>query len=96
MNGYLYPEHLTDTFEDGFFKTGDIAEIDNEGFVMVYDRRKDLIISGGENIYPYQIESVAKQFNDISDAVCIGVSDETWGQVQCFILLLKMKLTRAN
>ena len=48
MNGYLYPEHLTDTFEDGFFKTGDIAEIDNEGFVIVYDRRKDLIISGGE------------------------------------------------
>lgn len=46
MNGYLYPENLTNTFEDGFFKTGDIAEIDEEGFVMVYDRRKDLIISG--------------------------------------------------
>lgn len=81
MNGYLYPENLNDTFEDGFFKTGDIAEIDDDGFVMVYDRRKDLIISGGENIYPYQIESVAKRYGDISDAVCIGVSDDTWGQV---------------
>ena len=58
MNGYLYPRGLSDTFEDGYFKTGDIAEIDEEGFVMVYDRRKDLIISGGENIYPYEIESI--------------------------------------
>ena len=41
MNGYLYPAGLSDTFEDGYFKTGDIAEIDEEGFVMVYDRRKD-------------------------------------------------------
>ena len=81
MNGYLYPSNLTDTFEDGFFKTGDIAEIDDDGFVMIYDRRKDLIISGGENIYPYQIESVAKYFPEIEDAVCIGQNDDTWGQV---------------
>ena len=81
MNGYLYPSNLTDTFEDGFFKTGDIAEIDDDGFVMIYDRRKDLIISGGENIYPYQIESVAKHFPEIEDAVCIGQNDDTWGQV---------------
>ena len=62
MNGYLYPTDLTDTFENGYFNTGDIAEIDHEGYVAIYDRRKDLIISGGENIYPYQIETVAKQF----------------------------------
>ncbi|MGX0909542.1 o-succinylbenzoate--CoA ligase [Staphylococcus caprae] len=96
MNGYLYPEHLTDTFEDGFFKTGDIAEIDNEGFVMVYDRRKDLIISGGENIYPYQIETVAKQFNDISDAVCIGVSDETWGQVPVLYFIAENEINKSE
>ena len=71
MNGYLYPKDLDNTFEDGFFKTGDIAEIDSDGFVMVYDRRKDLIISGGENIYPYEIETVAKTFNGIIDAVCV-------------------------
>ncbi|CDR21224.1 o-succinylbenzoate--CoA ligase [Staphylococcus argenteus] len=81
MNGYLYPTDLTDTFENGYFNTGDIAEIDHEGFVMIYDRRKDLIISGGENIYPYQIETVAKQFPGISDAVCVGHPDDTWGQV---------------
>ncbi|SIN58665.1 chain-fatty-acid-CoA ligase [Mycobacteroides abscessus subsp. abscessus] len=70
-----------DTFEDGYFKTGDIAEIDEEGYVMIYDRRKDLIISGGENIYPFEIESVAKQFPNIEDAMCIGVEDDTWGSV---------------
>ena len=81
MNGYLYPAGLSDTFEDGYFKTGDIAEIDEEGFVMVYDRRKDLIISGGENIYPYEIESIAKTHSDINDAVCVAQEDETWGQI---------------
>ncbi|MDM7863382.1 o-succinylbenzoate--CoA ligase [Staphylococcus borealis] len=81
MNGYLYPSGLNDTFEDGYFKTGDIAEIDEEGFVMVYDRRKDLIISGGENIYPYEIETIAKTHSDINDAVCVAQEDVTWGQV---------------
>ncbi|MBO1199208.1 o-succinylbenzoate--CoA ligase [Staphylococcus simiae] len=81
MQGYLYPQDITDTFEDGYFKTGDIAEIDKDGYVMIYDRRKDLIISGGENIYPYQIETVAKQMDYIEDAVCIPVADDTWGQV---------------
>ena len=81
MNGYLYPTGLSDTFEDGYFKTGDIAEIDEEGFVMIYDRRKDLIISGGENIYPYEIETIAKTHKEINDAVCIAKEDATWGQV---------------
>ena len=80
MNGYLYPTGLSDTFEDGYFKTGDIAEIDEEGFVMIYDRRKDLIISGGENIYPYEIETIAKTHKEIND-VCIAKEDATWGQV---------------
>ena len=48
---------------------------------MIYDRRKDLIISGGENIYPYEIEMQAKQFDGIKDAMCVPLSDETWGQV---------------
>ncbi|MRF37304.1 o-succinylbenzoate--CoA ligase [Staphylococcus xylosus] len=81
MNGYLFPMHKKDTFVDGYFKTGDIAEIDEEGYVMVYDRRKDLIISGGENIYPYQIETVAKKHESIEDAMCVGVEDATWGEV---------------
>lgn len=81
MEGYLYPENLTDVFEDGYFKTGDIASVDMDGFVMVYDRRKDLIVSGGENIYPYEIETVVKRFDGITDAMCYAKDDNTWGQV---------------
>ncbi|KOR13359.1 2-succinylbenzoate--CoA ligase [Staphylococcus carnosus] len=81
INGYLYPKNLTDTFENGYFKTGDIAKIDSEDNVMIYDRRKDLIISGGENIYPFEIESAAKRYKNVNDAMCIGVEDIEWGQV---------------
>lgn len=96
MNGYLYPSDLTDTFENGYFNTGDIAEIDHEGYVMIYDRRKDLIISGGENIYPYQIETVAKQFPGISDAVCVGHPDDTWGQVPKLYFISENDISKAQ
>jgi len=94
MNGYLYPKQLDDTFEDGYFKTGDIAEIDDEGYVMVYDRRKDLIISGGENIYPYEIETIAKKFESIEDAVCVPQRDETWGQIPVLFYVSENELSR--
>ncbi|HAR7220428.1 o-succinylbenzoate--CoA ligase [Staphylococcus aureus] len=96
MNGYLYPTDLMDTFENGYFNTGDIAEIDHEGYVMIYDRRKDLIISGGENIYPYQIETVAKQFPGISDAVCVGHPDDTWGQVPKLYFVSESDISKAQ
>ncbi|HCY6538850.1 TPA: o-succinylbenzoate--CoA ligase [Staphylococcus aureus] len=96
MNGYLYPTDLTGTFENGYFNTGDIAEIDHEGYVMIYDRRKDLIISGGENIYPYQIETVAKQFPGIIDAVCVGHPDDTWGQVPKLYFVSESNISKAQ
>lgn len=96
MNGYLYPTDLTGTFENGYFNTGDIAEIDHEGYVMIYDRRKDLIISGGENIYPYQIETVTKQFPGIIDAVCVGHPDDTWGQVPKLYFVSESNISKAQ
>src|SRR5699024_5155822 len=93
MNGYLYPADRIDTFEDGYFNTGDIAEIDEAGYVMVYDRRKDLIISGGENIYPYQIETIAKNYVMIEDAVCVGVEDDVWGEVPYLYYVSKEKIS---
>ena len=95
MQGYLYPEHTTDVFESGYFNTGDIASIDESGYVMIYDRRKDLIISGGENIYPYEIEQCAKLFPDVRDAMCIAQSDETWGQVPCLYYVSENVLDEA-
>ncbi|HGH0727102.1 TPA: o-succinylbenzoate--CoA ligase [Staphylococcus pseudintermedius] len=81
MQGYLYPENMNHVFDDeGYFKTGDIASVDEHGDVVIYDRRKDLIISGGENIYPYEIESVAKSHPFIADAMCTSITDSAWGQ----------------
>ncbi|ARJ50073.1 o-succinylbenzoate--CoA ligase [Staphylococcus lutrae] len=81
MQGYLYPQQMANTFDhEGYFKTGDIASIDDKGRVYIHDRRKDLIISGGENIYPYEIETVAKSHPNIIDAMCTAVKDVQWGQ----------------
>ena len=59
---------------------------------MIYDRRKDLIISGGENIYPYEIEMQAKQFDGIKDAMCVPLSDETWDKSHYYIIFQKTTL----
>ncbi|WP_436948265.1 o-succinylbenzoate--CoA ligase [Staphylococcus xylosus] len=96
MNEYLFPMNKHDTFVDGYFKTGDIAEIDEEGYVMVYDRRKDLIISGGENIYPYQIETVAKKHEFIEDAMCVGIEDDTWGEVPYLYYIASETITKKH
>lgn len=81
MEGYLYPSEVNaHAFDnEGFFNTGDIASI-HDGFVTIYDRRKDLIISGGENIYPFEIETLAKTYDGVNDAMCVGISDEVWGE----------------
>ncbi|MCS4485276.1 o-succinylbenzoate--CoA ligase [Staphylococcus americanisciuri] len=93
MRGYLYPQGLTDTFDEkGFFKTGDIASVDVHGFVVIHDRRKDLIISGGENIYPNEIERVAKRHPDVSDAMCVGVKDDYWGQRPLLYLIAEHEI----
>lgn len=81
MEGYLYPSEVnSQAFDDeGFFNTGDIASV-NDGYVTIYDRRKDLIISGGENIYPFEIEALTKTFHGVEDAMCVGIPDDTWGE----------------
>lgn len=76
--GYLNREsHL----QSGWFCTGDIGYKDSEGFLYVLDRRADLIISGGENVYPAEIEAVLSEMNGIKEAAVIGISNKEWGQV---------------
>lgn len=80
--GYFNNETATTkAFEDGWLSTGDLGYVDEEGYLYVVDRRKDLIISGGENIYPSEIESVLSGFEGIIEVGVAGRSDETWGQV---------------
>jgi acyl-CoA synthetase (AMP-forming)/AMP-acid ligase II len=65
---------------DGWFKSGDAGYLDADGYLYIHDRIKDMIISGGENIYPAEIESVLMGHPAVADAAVIGVPDETWGE----------------
>lgn len=76
------PEETARAFTaDGWFRTGDIARQDEEGFVTLVDRRKDMFISGGENVFPAEIEMVLLEHPDIAEAAVIGVADQRWGEV---------------
>ncbi|KON90226.1 O-succinylbenzoic acid--CoA ligase [Sporosarcina globispora] len=80
--GYLNrQEETAKKMKDGWLLTGDIGYVDKEGFLYVLDRRSDLIISGGENIYPAEIEGVLVSHSQISDAGVIGMKDDVWGEV---------------
>jgi o-succinylbenzoate---CoA ligase len=76
-----------DSFMNDWLKTGDVGYKDDEGFLYVQDRRSDLIISGGENIYPAEIEGILTSHPEIIDAGVIGVDDEQWGQVPVAFVL---------
>jgi len=82
MTGYWNRNDLTDeVIKDGWLFTGDLARVDEEGFVYIVDRKKDMFISGGENIYPAEIEKVLLGHPMISNVAVVGVSDEKWGEV---------------
>lgn len=76
------PEATAKAFlPDGWFVTGDVATIDKQGFVSIVDRKKDMFISGGENVYPAEIEAVVAEFVGVAECAAIGVPDATWGEV---------------
>ncbi|HKL02756.1 MAG TPA: AMP-binding protein, partial [Cryomorphaceae bacterium] len=68
------------SFVDGWFKTGDLVRIDAEGFVFVAGRKKEMYISGGENVYPREVEKVIQSHPDVTEASVIGVPDKKWGE----------------
>jgi acyl-CoA synthetase (AMP-forming)/AMP-acid ligase II len=81
MLGYWNrPEATAESFVDGWLKTGDIATIDADGFVYIQDRLKDMIISGGENVYPAEIENVILSHELVNDVAVIGVESAKWGE----------------
>jgi fatty-acyl-CoA synthase len=75
--------------EDGWFRTGDMVYFDTEGYYYVVDRVKDMFISGGENVYPREIEKVLEQHPKIAQVQVIGVADPKWGEVGRAIIVLK-------
>lgn len=82
MKGYWrMPEATAETIlADGFLRTGDVGYLDDDGYLYIHDRLKDMIISGGENIYPAEVENVLMSHPDLVDAAVIGVPDERWGE----------------
>src|SRR5690625_983265 len=82
MDGYVdNPKANEASFINGWLKTGDLGYLDEEGFLYVVERRTDLIISGGENIYPSEIESKLLMIRGVTDAGVFGLEDDTWGKV---------------
>jgi fatty-acyl-CoA synthase len=80
--GYWRDQAATDTaLRDGWLHTGDVAERDADGFYRIRDRLKDMYISGGENVYPAEIEAVLHEHPAIADAAVVGMPDERWGEV---------------
>lgn len=77
------PTATADAFHHGWFLTGDAARVDQDGFYYIVDRWKDMFISGGENVYPAEIESVLSSLDGVSEAAVIGIPDEKWGEVGC-------------
>jgi fatty-acyl-CoA synthase len=83
------PQATADAIRDGWFHTGDIARMDEDGFFYIIGRYKDMIKSGGENIYAAEVEAVFRSHPAISDAALIGRPDEQWGEVGLMIAVLK-------
>jgi acyl-CoA synthetase (AMP-forming)/AMP-acid ligase II len=77
---WMLPEATAEAIQDGWFHTGDAGYIDENGYLFVCDRVKDMIVSGGENIYPAEVESVLQSHPDVADVAVIGVPDERWGE----------------
>ena len=86
---YNDPKATAETLHDGWLLTGDMARVDDDGFIWLVDRKKDVIIMGGENIYPVQIEDFLAGYPAIQDVAVIGIPDERLGEVSCAIIQLK-------
>jgi fatty-acyl-CoA synthase len=83
------PEATVDALKDSWFHTGDMARKDDEGYYYIAGRYKDMIISGGENIYAAEVEAVFREHPGVADAALIGESDEKWGEVGLMIVACK-------
>ena len=90
MKGYWNnPEATAATFRDGWLLTGDLARRDDEDFIYIVDRKREMIKSGGQNIYPREVERVLSGHEAVEDAAVLGLPDETWGEIVVAAVILK-------
>ncbi|NJN52145.1 MAG: long-chain-fatty-acid--CoA ligase [Gammaproteobacteria bacterium] len=91
------PDATAETLVDGWLRTGDVASLDDDGFVYIQDRIKDMIITGGENVYPAEIENLLMGHDGVREAAVIGQPSERWGESPLAIVVRKdPKLTEAD
>ncbi len=89
-NGYWHDEAKTSaSFVNGWFRTGDVGYIDSEGFLFLTDRKKNMIISGGENIASSEVERVIYELPQVAEVAAIGVPDPQWGECVTAAVVLK-------
>lgn len=93
---YKNPEATAEILHDGWLYTGDMARRDEDGFIYLVDRKKDVVITGGENIYPVQIEDFLRQHDKIKDVAVIGLPDERLGEIAAAIIELKPDMTASE
>jgi len=87
------PVRTEETIKSGWLRTGDLARMDEDGYFYLVDRAKDLYISGGENVYPAEVEKVLREHPAIEDIAIIGVPDEVWGEVGHAFVIVKEGFT---
>jgi fatty-acyl-CoA synthase len=83
------PEATAEAFSGGWFHTGDLARMDRDGDLYIVERKKDMFISGGENVYPAEVEDAIYQMPQISEVAVIGIKDKKWGEVGRAVVVLK-------
>jgi acyl-CoA synthetase (AMP-forming)/AMP-acid ligase II len=83
------PEVTQQAFRDGWFRTGDAARMDEDGYIFIADRLKDMIISGGENVYSGEVEAALRSHPAVSDAAVIGVPDARWGEAVHAVVVVR-------
>ena len=86
---YKNPEATAEILKDGWLYTGDMARMDEDGFIFLVDRKKDVVISGGENLYPVQIEDFLRKYDKIKDVAVIGLPDPRLGEIAAAIIEVK-------
>jgi long-chain acyl-CoA synthetase len=91
MKGYWERPDATETAidADGWFRTGDLAKVDEDGYFFIVDRKKDLIIRGGYNVYPREVEEVLYEHPAVQEAAVIGIPDESLGEEVAAAVVLK-------
>ncbi len=90
MKGYWQaPELTAEVMRDGYYLTGDLATVDEHGYVFIVDRKKEMIISGGFNVYPSEVEQVLYRLPEVFEAAVVGVPDEQWGEAVRAVVVLK-------